>query len=210
MSKSSFIALLPLALLLTGCFDEEAKQREKSCRVWGITDSDEIKKCRESAKIAEALISPRRQAFVATELENAKNKLASINLGKTLVGHVDEYAPIKLEELESKLPFFWLADAKDFEILRDRKIRVGGVITVNEEKTEYRLSNLSGVGVRLDIEGLNRFERAFIKENCDLVPLQCHAELFARVGNLADKITPLIEPGLVVDQVDLEMKASFL
>ena len=117
---------------------------------------------------------------------------------------------MSFSELESKVPFIALDDDETFKLSLDKKVEIHGVIVIDESKTRYHLWNGEGEAkgiIKIDIEGMNRFERAFIKSYCDIGITKCYAVILGRIGNLTDEKLPYIEPGLIADQIDIQLKS---
>ncbi len=194
--------------------ESDADRRENECKRHGV-DATALAECRQSdaakARVIEAewtkalaFLAGRYNAALATFAQAPKSSVDEAGYTPTSVSDLSKEAGLSLVGAYVK------ADAVHPALGRKYKLR--GIVHAyapDKESSRTEMSfSVSEVGNRLagvplDIENLNRFERGFIKENCDSTVPGCTATLFATVGVLST-LGPLKQIGLIADRVDFE------
>lgn len=211
---------------------DEARQRERECKNWGYSDSENLARCRDSQKEADAVIAPKLKQTALREVTGFNNQIAALAGNRTDVPESD-YAPANIHDISKALGgIVPIMSGSGHVALEGRRFKLTGrIITETPDPNDdgrsgdddssdktwqpqtYQLwgampkaKDVMPDIVTLDIESLNRAERQLIQKHCEMVSLtECHAIVWGHVGRVGQEDnSPLQYGGVIVDQVEIQ------
>ncbi len=211
---------------------EEARHREQECRNWGYTDAESLARCRASEREATAVIEPKFRQAAMRAVSTFNKQVAGLATNKTVAQEAD-YTPASIRDVSKALGgIAAIILPKGHFPLEGRRFKVlGRIITETPDPSDssgdtdsdndppawqprtYQLwgpfpkaKNAMPDTVQLDIESLNRSERQFIQNHCEMVSLtECNAVIWGHAGRISEGDNSGIQyRGLVVDQVEIQ------
>ena len=211
---------------------EEARHREQECRNWGYTDAESLARCRASEREASAVIEPKFRQAAMRAVSTFNKQVAALATNMTVAKEAD-YTLTSIRDVSRALGgMVAFIFPKDHFPLEGRRFKLAGrIITETPDPSDssgdtdsdsdppawqprtYELwgpfpkgKGVMADTVRLDIESLNRSERQFIQDHCEMVSLtECNAVVWGHAGRISEGDNSGIQyRGIVVDQVEFQ------
>ena len=199
------------------------------CKKWGYSDEQSLERCRKSEQHAEEVVSPKVAQAMLRAINSFKKQLGEIRAHKTIAESAD-YRPASINDIARATGGAFPSISADANFpLKGQHFKIIGRIVTNIPSPEDKDSGSSDepqwkprtyqlVGempkeqkaeipiINLDIESLNRDERQFIQDHCEMLSFTaCNAEIFGRVDHTSQKDgTDLDYRGIVVEQADIQ------
>lgn len=219
VGQGTVIVVAGLLFYFLFIFESDADRREKECKQARV-DAAALQECRQSEAARARVLAAKRDAMRASLVTRYNSALADLAQAPKSSVHPTGYTLTSVGELSKDTgmtTFGFNTETDASHPALGRKYKLRGTIHAHMLPKELSLSTdttyIVGevgnplVGVPLDIESLNRVERAFIKDNCDFPVPGCTATLFATVGVLP-AVGRIEQIGLVANRVDFEPAAK--
>jgi hypothetical protein len=200
---------------------DEELQRESVCKNWGYDDDQSLAKCRQSQAGVDAVIAPKFQRAKLKTITDFDQELASSAQNRIMANEVD-YKTAGIGEIAKAVGGSMGFGGKNDAGLEGQKFKLTGrIVTETPDQSDpdpdrtwepqsYELwgsipkaKNVMPDIVRLDIESLNRDERKFVQDHCEMVSFtRCDAVVLGHVGTVSeDKDIHLRYRGIIADEV---------
>lgn len=217
----SILIIGGLAYWFTRGPSQEEAQRQSICKNWGYEDPQSLARCARSQADVDAVIAPKFHQAKMKAISSFDEALNKASQNRTVVSEAD-YKQAHIAEIEKAIggPNF---PSRSSEALEGQKFKLAGrIITQTPDQSDpadaprewepqsFQLwgpvpkgDNTMPNILSLDIESLNRDERKFIQDHCDIVSFaKCSAVVFGHVGTVKDEnVLGLHYRGLIADEV---------